>query len=203
MDKNQILDQLKQINYPGFNRDIVSFGMVKDITVDNDVVKLELSISSQNEEKKREVIKSVKEKLSNDFTKVEISLKTDVSATSLPQQASSTKPILDNVKHIIAIARAHEYDLKNSVEARATSAIIAAPCVMVIPCLNPSVFLILGTNKANIATNTLAIDPMTANPDESTLKLWKKNKLINGIVRPAPIAIIKVGTIALIIKTQS
>ena len=30
MDKNQILDQLKQINYPGFNRDIVSFGMVKD-----------------------------------------------------------------------------------------------------------------------------------------------------------------------------
>ncbi len=26
MDKNQILDQLKQINYPGFNRDIVSFG---------------------------------------------------------------------------------------------------------------------------------------------------------------------------------
>ena len=55
---------------------------------------------------------------------------------------------------------------------------------MVMPCLNPSVFLILGTNKANIATNTLAIDPMTANPDESTLKLWKKNKLINGIVRP-------------------
>ena len=54
--------------------------MVKDITVDNDVVKLELSISSQNEEKTRGN-KSVKEKLSNDFTKVEISLKTDVGAT--------------------------------------------------------------------------------------------------------------------------
>ena len=69
--------------------------MVKNITVDNDVVKLELSISSQNEEKKQEVIKSVKEKLSNDYTKVEISLKTDVSATSSPQQSSSTKPILE------------------------------------------------------------------------------------------------------------
>ena len=34
MDKNQILDQLKQINYPGFNRDIVSFGMVKDVVID-------------------------------------------------------------------------------------------------------------------------------------------------------------------------
>ena len=104
MDKNQILDQLKQINYPGFNRDIVSFGMVKDIIVDNDVVKLELSISSQNEEKKQEVIKSVKEKLSNDFKKVKISLNTDVSATSSPQQSPSPKPILEGVKHVIAIA---------------------------------------------------------------------------------------------------
>ena len=50
MDKEKVLEKLKQINYPGFNRDIVSFGMVKDITVDNDVVKVELSISSQNEE---------------------------------------------------------------------------------------------------------------------------------------------------------
>ena len=104
MEKKKVLEKLKQINYPGFNRDIVSFGMVKDITLDNDVVKLELSISSQNEEKKQEVIESVKEKLSNDFTKVEISLKTDVSATSSPQQSPSPKPILDNVKNVIAIA---------------------------------------------------------------------------------------------------
>ena len=33
MDKNQILDKLKKINYPGFNRDIVSFGMVKDVVI--------------------------------------------------------------------------------------------------------------------------------------------------------------------------
>ena len=56
MEQEKVLEKLKQINYPGFNRDIVSFGMVKDITVDNDVVKLELRISSQNEEKKQEVI---------------------------------------------------------------------------------------------------------------------------------------------------
>ena len=104
MGKEKVLEKLKKINYPGFSRDIVSFGMVKDIIVDNDVVKLELSISSQNEEKKQEVIKSVQEKLSNDYAKVEISLKTDPSATSSPQQSSSPKPVLDNVKHVIAIA---------------------------------------------------------------------------------------------------
>ena len=38
MDKNQILDKLKKINYPGFNRDIVSFGMVKDVVIDNNTI---------------------------------------------------------------------------------------------------------------------------------------------------------------------
>ena len=30
---NEILDELKKIKYPGFTRDIVSFGIVKDIEV--------------------------------------------------------------------------------------------------------------------------------------------------------------------------
>ena len=38
MDKNQILEQLKQINYPGFNRDVVSFGMVKEVVIDKNIV---------------------------------------------------------------------------------------------------------------------------------------------------------------------
>ena len=104
MEKEKVLEKLKQINYPGFNRDIVSFGMVKDITVDNDIVTLDLSISSQNEEKKQEVIKSVKEKLSNHFTKVEVILKADSNTASSPKQPLAPTPILDNVKHVIAIA---------------------------------------------------------------------------------------------------
>ena len=48
MDKNQILEQLKKINYPGFNRDIVSFGMVKEVVIDQNTVTIILSISSSN-----------------------------------------------------------------------------------------------------------------------------------------------------------
>ena len=51
MNNNQILELLKTIKYPGFNRDIVSFGMVKDIMVNEDNVEIFLNISSQNEEK--------------------------------------------------------------------------------------------------------------------------------------------------------
>jgi len=50
INKNQILHQLKSVNYPGFNRDIVSFGMVKDILIDHKTITIMLSISSQNED---------------------------------------------------------------------------------------------------------------------------------------------------------
>ena len=38
MDKSQILELLKSIKYPGFTRDIVSFGLIKDITINNDKI---------------------------------------------------------------------------------------------------------------------------------------------------------------------
>ena len=55
MNKEQVLEKLKLINYPGFNRDIVSFGMIKNITILKSNIKLELNISSQNEDKKQQV----------------------------------------------------------------------------------------------------------------------------------------------------
>ncbi|MFL3058003.1 MAG: iron-sulfur cluster assembly protein, partial [Candidatus Neomarinimicrobiota bacterium] len=48
MDKNQILEKLKKINYPGFSRDIVSFGMVKEVVIDQNIITIILSISSSN-----------------------------------------------------------------------------------------------------------------------------------------------------------
>ena len=60
MDKNQILEQLKKINYPGFSRDIVSFGIVKDIIIDNqDSVKILLSINTNNEDHKQQIKESI------------------------------------------------------------------------------------------------------------------------------------------------
>ena len=34
MNKDKILELLKSIQYPGFSRDIVSFGMVRDIIIE-------------------------------------------------------------------------------------------------------------------------------------------------------------------------
>jgi ATP-binding protein involved in chromosome partitioning len=63
MNKNEIKEILANINYPGFNRDIVSFGMVSGIEVKSDEVKIILSITSQNDEKKNILVSDIEKKI--------------------------------------------------------------------------------------------------------------------------------------------
>ena len=39
----EVLDALKRVSYPGYTRDIVSFGLIKDIHVSSDGVRVELA----------------------------------------------------------------------------------------------------------------------------------------------------------------
>ena len=55
MNKDKVLELLKTIQYPGFSRDIVSFGMVHDIIVDDDSVSIILQIKTQQENKKQDL----------------------------------------------------------------------------------------------------------------------------------------------------
>ena len=106
MNKENVIDKLKTINYPGFSRDIVSFGMVKDVIVDEKAVIVYLNITSQNEAKKQEVVKIIKQVLSEYFVKVSIEISGDAPSQAPPiePQQQAHPAILDNVKHVIAIA---------------------------------------------------------------------------------------------------
>ena len=58
--KTEIIKKLSAIKYPGFNRDIVSFGIVKDIIIDNqDSVKILLSINTNNDNHKQQIKESI------------------------------------------------------------------------------------------------------------------------------------------------
>ena len=103
MNKKEVLEKLKSINYPGFNRDIVSFGMVKDIRIENNNIEIILKISSQNKEKKEQVANSVKSAIGKYFTNVKTFVD-DSNQNISHQQASVQAPILEDVKNIIAIA---------------------------------------------------------------------------------------------------
>ena len=101
MDKKKVNDLLSEINYPGFSRDIVSFGMVNDIQINSDNVIINLKITSKNEEKKEILVKSIKKNLAEYFSSVEVNIhevdnnkSSPVSPTGQPQVI---EPILQQV----------------------------------------------------------------------------------------------------------
>jgi ATP-binding protein involved in chromosome partitioning len=55
----ELLERLKTIPYPGFSRDIVSFGLIKDIEVSGKGVTVRLATSTAKEEIVREIAESV------------------------------------------------------------------------------------------------------------------------------------------------
>src|SRR3954471_15667074 len=44
--EEQIKEALKQVRYPGFSRDIVSFGLVKEIRIDDGAVTVQMALAT-------------------------------------------------------------------------------------------------------------------------------------------------------------
>ena len=63
MTIGDIQNILKEINYPGFSRDIVSFGMVKNISIKDTQIHISLHINSENENLLNQLKSEIKEKI--------------------------------------------------------------------------------------------------------------------------------------------
>src|SRR5205809_1525647 len=46
--EEQVKNALKSVRYPGFSRDIVSFGLVKSINIDNGEIKVQLALATND-----------------------------------------------------------------------------------------------------------------------------------------------------------
>ena len=103
MNKNQILEKLKTINYPGFNRDIVSFGMVEDVIIDNSIITIMLSISSQNEEKKNQLVTQVLESIQSEEFEIKIKV-LDQPTRKTVDTSNKDANVAGKIKNIIAVA---------------------------------------------------------------------------------------------------
>lgn len=63
MNNEQVLDALKNVTYPGFTKDIVTFGFVKDVEIEGDRVSLNVDITSSADEVKLQLIKDIEVEL--------------------------------------------------------------------------------------------------------------------------------------------
>ena len=166
MKKSEVLTLLQAIQYPGFSRDIVSFGMVKNVDVSKDTVEIELTIKTQNDEKKKIVVDEIKNNLSQYFKQVDIKIIDDGPHQGPPPQ-SPQSPVqqkfnLDHIKNVIAVASGKGGVGKSTVAANIALALKEKKYTVGLLDLDiygPSLPIILGFNESPKMTQDRKIIP--------------------------------------------
>jgi ATP-binding protein involved in chromosome partitioning len=107
IDRENILELLKQIKYPGFSRDVVSFGIVKDVQVSGDDISLTLEVSGKDAEISEKIAREVRELLQAKLPQSKLALNiADQKSPKSSQTARNGRPgeFLSGVKFKIAVA---------------------------------------------------------------------------------------------------
>ena len=169
MDKTNILEILKTITYPGFSRDIVSFGMVDDISINGDSLEIKLKITTQQDDKKSTVINEVEKKLKKTgaFKNIQVSIISGVPPAQgqvSPQspQSQPTSP-LEGIKHVIAVASGKGGVWKSTVAANLALSIRDAGHkvgLLDLDIYGPSMPIILGINQQPDLTQDKKLIPL-------------------------------------------
>jgi len=115
MNKSEVLELLKTIKYPGFSRDIISFGIIDKIEIIDKNIFVDLKIPTQNDDVKKEIIDNIRHNLESvsQFDEIKIDSKpggTTPDAKQQTVQQPTQAPVQQRVKlngdikHIIAVA---------------------------------------------------------------------------------------------------
>ena len=165
LSQETILECLKEVKFPGYSRDIVSFGLVKDVNVTGSGVVVRLSVATNNP--------SVPEALKRDSERalralpgiksaqviIDITNPPDVASAGHPQAAR-----IAGVDHVIAVASGKGGVGKSTVAANLTAAMhVRGARAGLCDCdiYGPSISLMFGaTHERPMATSDNTIIPM-------------------------------------------
>ena len=103
-----IKSALSNVKYPGFSRDIVAFGLVKDIKIDGSDVEVTISIQTKDPKIPETVFKECQDALNQidgiGTTRVNVDVKNPEAQAGGDQTAAGGKTSIPGVKQIIAVA---------------------------------------------------------------------------------------------------
>ncbi|MFN7181729.1 MAG: P-loop NTPase [Planctomycetota bacterium] len=165
MDKSQILELLKKIRYPGYSRDIVSFGLVGNITITNGKAIITMKYTTQSQQVQEEIEKRIKEKLQSLTQIKEIEIKREMQKARYETMKKKFP-----AKYTIAIASG-----KGGVGKSSVTAILAVALsnlsykvgIIDADVYGPSIPLILGIHE----TPELEVDNKISVPSKNNIKV--------------------------------
>ncbi len=177
LDEQTIRDTLRNVKYPGFSRDIVSFGLVKEIQIADGDVAVQLVLTTAEPAIALQIRDETQAALSRLPGVERIDVKVDIQA---PAQASSlpSPKNLEGVKHVIAVASGKGGVGKSTVAANLAVALSASgvrtglcDCDL----YGPSIAMMFGTSERPTADDEDRILPI----EREGLKLMSMGFLLD------------------------
>lgn len=179
LSKEVILQVLTGINYPGFTRNIVSFGLVKEIKLDGSFVHVSLLLPKPDDSLKAQLESAVRKSV------LEIpgvsSLRLDINSRQ-PQKSVNTTGTdgskLPSIKHYIAVASGKGGVGKSTVAVNLALAISKKrpkTGLMDADIWGPSAPIMMGTNERPVASDNQKIFPV----EKYGLKMMSIGFLVN------------------------
>ena len=164
ISEEQVKNALKSVKYPGFSRDIVSFGLVKSIGIDNGEVKVQLALAT-NDPNIPATIKNDAEKVLRGIGGVQnAKVLIDIHAPPAGAGAAGMAAMrIPGVKHVIAVASGKGGVGKSTVTANLAVALEQTGArVGLCDCdiYGPSISLMFGTRERPMATEENKIVPI-------------------------------------------
>src|SRR5712672_1397959 len=163
ISEEEIRNALKTVKYPGFTRDIVSFGLVKSIQIDNGDVKVQFALAT-NDPNVPATIKNDAERALRTTEGIR-SAKVLIDIHAPPAGAGAGTPAtrIPGVKHVLAVASGKGGVGKSTVAGNLAVALTqAGPRVGLCDCdiYGPSISLMFGTRERPMATEENKIVPV-------------------------------------------
>jgi len=167
MSPDFIREALRQVRYPGFSRDIVSFGLVKDVACDPGLTTVRIEVQTRDASVPEQIFRDCHAVLDPlpDVGTVKVEIEVKDAPASAGSGGSVGKSTIPGVKHVIAVASGKGGVGKSTVAANLAVALAATGAkVGLCDCdlYGPSVAQMFGTRDRPLANEQDEIIPLEA-----------------------------------------
>jgi len=163
--QDQILDALRTVKYPGFSRDIVSFGLIKGVASEGGVVTVKIGLQTRDPELPRTIHREATAALQAlpGVSRVELDFDLKEPPTTQGPGGPLMKQSIEGVRRVIAVASGKGGVGKSTVASNLAVALAATGArVGLCDCdlYGPSIALMFGTDERPMATDQNEIIPV-------------------------------------------